>query len=216
MCVISPLAHLFVDQGWLDLAPGLFANVRVERGPGYNVGHWNVRERPITRGPGGRFEAAGEPLVFFHYSGYDLGRPECLSKWLARADPDFDQASQPALAPLARGYGERLRACGAETYSRLPYGYAALNDGTPIQPAWRALIRVDEPTLAGVADPYDTAATPDLVRRFEQAARQFTPPDGSLARLQQLESLYHSLDSSPLLGPLLRRYKMFRDSRVLQ
>jgi hypothetical protein len=217
MCIDARFAHLFVDQSWLDLVPGLFAGVRVERGLGYNVGYWNVGQRPISLGPGGRFDAAGEPLVFFHYSGYDMGRPDCLSKWIAHVDPGFDQSAQPGLAPLLRAYSERLRACGWETYSRVPYGYAALDDGTPIQPVWREMIRVDYPPLADVADPYDTAATPNLVRRFEEAAQEFTAtPDGHQARLQQLESLYRSLDSSPLLGPLLRRYKVFRDSRALQ
>jgi hypothetical protein len=213
MCIDARHAHLFVDQSWFDFVPGLFANVRVERGLGYNVGYWNVGQRPITLGPGGRFEAAGEPLVFFHYSGYDASRPDRLSRHL---DPGPGQSEQPGLAPLLRGYSERLRARGWETYSRLPYGYAALIDGTPIQPIWREMIRVDYPPLADVADPYDTAATPDLVRRFEEAARQFMPtPDGNSARLRQLESLYRSLDSSPVLGPLLRRYKVFRDSRAL-
>ena len=67
------------DQRWLDLAPALFPGLTICRHPGANVGYWNLHERPLSRDAEGRPQAAGEPLMFFHFSGYDPARPESLS-----------------------------------------------------------------------------------------------------------------------------------------
>ncbi len=42
---------LFVDQKWMNLAPGLFPNVRILRHPGCNMAYWNLHERRLTGDP---------------------------------------------------------------------------------------------------------------------------------------------------------------------
>ncbi len=39
---------LFVDQKWMNLAPGLFPHVAILRHPGCNMAYWNLHERTLT------------------------------------------------------------------------------------------------------------------------------------------------------------------------
>ena len=66
-CVSEPERGLFTDQKFFDLAPALFAGVRVLRHPGYNLATWNLRERHCAAGPEGGL-VNGEPLRFCHFT----------------------------------------------------------------------------------------------------------------------------------------------------
>ena len=54
-CVVRIEDGLFVDQKWMDLAPGLFGGehndggVTVHVDPGYNVAYWNLHGRSLTQ-----------------------------------------------------------------------------------------------------------------------------------------------------------------------
>lgn len=123
---------LFVDQKWIDLVPGLFDGVQVLRHPGLNVAYWNLRERDITEKDGEWF-AKGEPVVFFHFSGYDTARPTVISRHLSRYTLD----DYPVVAPLFDRYTKLLAGNGHATYRKIPYGFAAFDNGFPIEPAMR-------------------------------------------------------------------------------
>src|SRR6185295_17846028 len=47
---------------------------------GYNVAYWNLYEREVKLGSDG-YEVNGQPLRFFHYSGFDPLSPYRLSKY---------------------------------------------------------------------------------------------------------------------------------------
>jgi len=49
---------LFVDQKWMNLAPGLFDNIAILRDPGLNMAYWNLHERALS--PRGMDTAAAE------------------------------------------------------------------------------------------------------------------------------------------------------------
>ncbi len=51
--IIDFAGSLACDQAWLDLVPGLFPGVHVERGGQYNLARWNVSERDLRRTPDG-------------------------------------------------------------------------------------------------------------------------------------------------------------------
>lgn len=46
-CIVDPGLGLFVDQRWLDQAPGLFQSIVISRHPGLNVGYWNLHDRSV-------------------------------------------------------------------------------------------------------------------------------------------------------------------------
>lgn len=53
-CVVRIEVGLFVDQKWMDLAPGIFGGgadggVAVHVDPGYNVAYWNLHGRHLTQ-----------------------------------------------------------------------------------------------------------------------------------------------------------------------
>jgi hypothetical protein len=80
-CVVDTANGLFVDQKWIDLVPGMFDGVFIERSPGYNVAYWNLPYRAISR-QGTQYLVNGQPLQFFHFSGFDPRRTQAVSNVL--------------------------------------------------------------------------------------------------------------------------------------
>ena len=102
-CAIDPARGLFLDQRWLELAPG----ATVLRDPGVNAGFWDVPNRPLAGGPGG-YAVAGVPLRCFHFSGFDPARPDVLSSHQNR----IDLRDHPVLARLVSDYAAELHEAG--------------------------------------------------------------------------------------------------------
>ena len=128
---------MFVDQRWIDLAPSLF-DVHIVRDAGWNVAYWNLAQRPITRF-GNRLEAAGRPLRFFHYSGFDPDRPR-LSLFQGE-NPRVRLEEQPVVAELCERYARRLIDAGYRAHSRLVYGFAHTSTGLALDQTARRLYR---------------------------------------------------------------------------
>jgi glycosyltransferase involved in cell wall biosynthesis len=132
-CHVDLEAGLFTDQKWMDMAPGLFPDVIVLRHDGYNVAYWNLAGRSVTPDPDGGYRANGMPLVFAHFSGVDLTRPEIYSKHQNR----FDANGIGGLRPLYDEYLGKLRDNGHLQHTSKPYAYGRFPDGEKIAPALR-------------------------------------------------------------------------------
>ena len=138
-CVVDFAAGIFVDQSWIDLVPGLFANVVVLRNPGYNVAYWNLAQRAVVAGPRG-WTADGHPLVFFHFSGFDPANPALVSKHQNR----FRLATIGAARSVFIDYATRIQRNDAATLTALPYGFGRFDNGrTTIPDEFRKLYRKD-------------------------------------------------------------------------
>ena len=129
----------WVDQKVMDLAPGYF-DLDLLRDHGYNVGWWNLQERPVRR-EGDTWFAGDGPLVLMHYSGVrpahanDGSLPYLVH---SPANPVVrDPAHVAALRELEDAYVADLRAAGYGELSRVPYGYDATPLGRPLSPADR-------------------------------------------------------------------------------
>lgn len=133
-CVVRIEEGLFVDQKWMDLAPGLFKDVFVLNDPGYNVAYWNLHGRPITFAEDGA-RAAGEPLYFFHFSGFDPEAPEQVSKHQDR----YTLADLGEAATLFRQYGDLLLAAGYREARPWPYAFGRFDNGARIPDVARRL-----------------------------------------------------------------------------
>ena len=101
---VDPYRAWGADQKWCDLVPALFDRVAILKNPGLNVGYWNLPSRPLSK-KDGKWFAGGEPLVFFHFSGFDPDRPHILSKFQDRIDP----AKDPLLTELLQDYAARIK-----------------------------------------------------------------------------------------------------------
>jgi glycosyltransferase involved in cell wall biosynthesis len=154
-CVNDVEAGLFTDQKWVDLVPGLVERAAIVRDRGCNVAYWNLHSRRLDPADPHRL-ASGEPVIFFHYSGFDVRAPRRLSKHQTR----IDVADDPALETLLRAYAERVKANGFVHASTVPYGFARFSNGVRLDRISRALLR--EARLDGVRfpDPGDVAARP--------------------------------------------------------
>ena len=144
-------AGLFTDQKWMDLAPGLFPDVRVLRHPGYNTAYWNLSHRPLGKS-GDHYTAAGEPLAFFHFSGIDPHDPAVFSKHQTR----FSEFDLGAFRPAFRSYVSLLLANGYDRFSKATYAFGRTKAGAPIVPEMRQVFRhrFDIGAPAVVRDPF--------------------------------------------------------------
>ncbi len=129
-CVVDPANGHFVDQRWIDLVPGIWSDVHILRDPGYNVAYWNLPTRRFER-QGDDYVVDGEPLRFFHFSGFDPLRPAELSRHQNR----IDVADSQALTAICSGHAEALLAHGHREATSWPYHWESLPNG----------IRLDRP-----------------------------------------------------------------------
>jgi glycosyltransferase involved in cell wall biosynthesis len=141
-CVSDLARGLFVDQKWIDWAPALF-DVGILKDPSLNVAYWNIHERNI-----GVLEAAdsksvvavnGNPLTFFHFSGFDPDRPEVLSKH-SRLKARVIPSENETLMSLCRSYASRTRHFARDSEFLNDYAYSEIAPGvTASKPIRRAL-----------------------------------------------------------------------------
>jgi len=166
-CYTDLAASVFVDQKWLDLVPGLFEGVHLLRDPGCNAGHWTLSQFPVepladpVRTRSG--VAIGQsPLVLFHFSRMTPAAPDDYLTSQTRVR----LAEVPALARLVREYHAALDAAGRTRCESWGCQFDALSDGTRIHPGWREAVRRRHAAVAGITDPFDVSARPDLRRVF--------------------------------------------------
>jgi glycosyltransferase involved in cell wall biosynthesis len=135
---------LFTDQRWVDWVPSLFGG-EVLRDHGLNVAYWNLHERPLSRGSDGAVLAGGDPLKFFHFSGYEPEQPCQLSKHAALR-PRCRLLDQPVVAELCNSYAESLAAAGLVEEREKSFRFGAAANGLCLTATARAAYR------AGVKD----------------------------------------------------------------
>lgn len=133
-CFSATAEGLFTDQKWCDLLPSFMPSLAISRHPGANVAYWNVQQRPISRARGGGWQAGGQPLLFFHFSGFSVQDPTIVSRHQNRVSwDDLGPGKQ-----LFLDYRKDLLDRGWEQTKALPYAYAALN-GIPLSTPIRRL-----------------------------------------------------------------------------
>ena len=135
-CVVDIPRGLFTDQKWMDLVPGLFEAVHIERDVGWNVAYWNLPHRHVTLAEHG-YRVNDRPLFFFHFSGWNPNSA-LISKHQDRYR--LEQCSL-AVRSLFAQYQQRLVQYGRERHALRPYAFATLADGTPLPDCARQLIR---------------------------------------------------------------------------
>ena len=150
-CLIDFERGLFLDQRCLDDAPTLFPDVRILEHRGYNVAYWNLAERPVVEDAGtdpSRFRAGPDPLVFFHFSGYDPAEPNRLSRFQDR----FTFADVSDAARLFEEYRGAVMDAGGDRFGGLDYAFDRFSDATPVIDLVRALYRSSEQVREDAGD----------------------------------------------------------------
>jgi hypothetical protein len=135
-CRVAFDEGLFTDQRWVDLAPGFFDTIAILRKPTFNLAYWSLPGRALEQ-QGDDWRVDGEPLVFFHFSGFDPTRPDLLSRHQDRL-----RVTDGPLAAILKDYAGRLMGADYRRWSVEPYGFRAFDDGRAITPLMRrALLR---------------------------------------------------------------------------
>ncbi len=172
-CLNEPEVGRFVDQRWIDLAPGLWPGIDVLRDPEYNIAYWNLPTRSLEDDDTGGYRVDGRPLRFFHFSGFDPRRPTELSKHQNR----IDVAADPVLTRICRQYASELFDHGFKQAIGWPYGWDAMPNGIKLDREVRRVFRkADE---AGQI--HESVFTPAGAERFTDYLRG-TAGAGALAR----------------------------------
>ena len=166
-CRVDPRWGYFVDQRWFDLAPGFLRDLAIVRDPEYNVAYWNLHSRGLEN-HGDQYFVDGQPLAFFHFSGFDPEHPLILSRYQDR----IDVVAQPVLERLLAEYASELLDAGHAVSRHWPYSYSALGDGTRLEDTVRALYDEFADELNGEAP---SPFTPEGADAFEVWLRQQAP-----------------------------------------
>ncbi|MDS4028459.1 MAG: glycosyl transferase [Candidatus Contendobacter sp.] len=124
---------LFTDQRWLDLAPVFFEDIAILREPIYNVATWNLTHRPVAGSLERGFTINGEPLSFYHFSGFDSGAQEVMLKKYADTDS--------VLFDLRRWYIAECQRLGQEDLGNRRCRYDTFDNGERITRTQRILYR---------------------------------------------------------------------------
>lgn len=146
----SRLLGLFTDQKWGDLVPALFDHVKIIKDPGYNVCTWNLTQR-VLQVDGNKITVDGEPLYFFHFSGYDSGgHINELNNILAYDKRNID------VRKISKWYGDKLTENGEKIFSAIKFDLTCYSNGEVIRDFERKLyhIRKDIHDLEPFKDPF--------------------------------------------------------------
>lgn len=144
-CVADTRRQHWVDQKIMDLAPSYF-ELDIFRDPGYNVGWWNLEERPLSLREG-TWMAGDVPLVLMHYSGVRPAKPKNAGEDLpylvyAKTNAVVEQPEQMTLIrTLEKEYVDDLMAAGYAELSKVPYGYDVTASGRTLSPLDRRRYR---------------------------------------------------------------------------
>jgi len=153
-CVADIPGGLFTDQRWIDLAPAFFSGVEILKNPRFNVATWNLTQRALAGSLESGFTVDGQPLGFYHFTGFDSGAHRQMAAKNAGANASVEA--------LVHWYETEARFDGDEPVSRLPWAFGAYSDGTPIPLAHRRIYRERPDLQQAFPDPFEVTANGGL------------------------------------------------------
>jgi hypothetical protein len=115
---------LFVEQKWLNLFPAFSDKIYTVRDPGCNMAYWNLHERFLQ----GRMVNGKHPLVFFHFSGFDMENLDIISRYQNR----FHLEEREDLRELFVEYKNKLIGNGFFNFIKYEYKYKRYSNGEAI------------------------------------------------------------------------------------
>lgn len=139
---------LFTDQRWIDLVPAFFEGVCILRTSRLNVAPWNITNRKITGELSGQVMVDGEPLGFYHFTGFDSGDHRIMARKNA--------GGQETVQALIRWYTETIADLGKDPLSQVIWAFSRFDDGTLIPKPARLIYRERLDLQQAFANPFST------------------------------------------------------------
>lgn len=130
-CFIDVESGLFVDQKWCEFIPIFYESSHVLRHLGCNMAFWNLHERHLD----GDLVNGTEPLVFYHFSGFN---PENI-KQISKNQDRCTLESRIDLLWVFERYAENLLSNGYYVCKNWHYEYGRYDNGEGINHIARQL-----------------------------------------------------------------------------
>jgi hypothetical protein len=127
-----------------------FEDVAIVKSSRHNVATWNLTTRDLTGSLEAGFQVDGEPLGFYHFTGFDSGAHRIMAIKNAAASRSVQE--------LIAWYERETEVADNDPISRTPWAFGRYSDGTPIK-AWHRWLYRDRADLRDAfPDPYDASS----------------------------------------------------------
>ena len=138
---------LFTDQRWIDLVPAFFNGVHIMKSGRHNVATWNLRSRAFKGSMAQGFTVNGEPLGFYHFTGFDSGAH--------RAMADKNACGNESVLELIYWYTTATRDLSQDPLAKVQWAFGNFSDGSKISNAQRIVFRDRVDVQAVYPDPFE-------------------------------------------------------------
>jgi len=170
---------VFTDQKWIDFAPIFFPNVSILRSPRFNVAPWNINQRQLSGTFDEGFDVDGEPLGFYHFTGFDSGAHKAV---LGKYAPDNE-----SLEMLITWYERRTADLKPST--EVPWNLGSYAGGDPIAPQHRELYRDHVDLQQTFPDPFRVPTTGSSLMHWMKVTAPVEHPDLFPVAQEETEAL---------------------------
>ena len=140
---------LFTDQKWIDLVPAFFDGLAIIQAGRHNLATWNVTTRKVR----GDFENGifvdGEPLGFYHFTGFDSGDHRIMAAKNAKGNPPIRE--------LIKWYDQKTKDLGKDPLARIPWAFGTFTSGEKIRRCQRIVYRERVDLQAAYPDPFESS-----------------------------------------------------------
>ena len=137
---------LFTDQKWIDLVPAFFDGIAVMRSGRLNLATWNLTTRELTGNIEQGFQVDGEPLGFYHFTGFDSG----AHRIMAAKNAD----GNPSVQALIGWYEQEICDLGKDPLAQIPWAFNTFSNGEKINRGQRLVYRERVDLQAAFPDPF--------------------------------------------------------------
>lgn len=149
-CSADLQAGLFTDQKWINFAPVFFDGVKILKNSRFNVATWNLSQRRVTGNMQDGVFVDGQPLGFYHFTGFDSGAHEAMAGKYA--------ADNRAIQEMIRWYKEST-SLPAEKLVVSPWKLGFYTNKEKIDGRHRKAYRDDLGLQQQFPDPYEASGT---------------------------------------------------------
>lgn len=154
---------LFTDQRWIDLVPAFFPGVGIMRSTRHNVATWNITTRELSKDHGGSYLVDGEPLGFYHFTGFDSGAHLIMAC--------KNGGNNPALHELVSWYSDQIRPLINDPLTHRSWAFGCFDSGSAILKEQRLVYRSRRDLQQTYPDPFAANGFEDWWR--SQARKEY-------------------------------------------
>jgi hypothetical protein len=139
----------FTDQKWINFAPVFFDGVKILKDTRFNVAPWNLAQRTVTGNIKEGIRVDGNPLGFYHFTGFDSGAHELMAFKYGK--------NIPGLWEIITWYKKEgdLGSIGKDLKWRLGF----YSSGEKIKPTHRNIYKSRPDLKATFKNPYDASSS---------------------------------------------------------